>query len=316
MMRTGPALPQSSPTVPWAIEQTCSRSEVSLPDGTKRPGAVDVPTMLAETKRHSLAYRSIGSGEPLILCVRLRGVLDVWDPAFLDALAERFRVITFDYSGPGRSGGDASYDPEAMAGDVFDLADALGLDSFFLGGQSGQGAQAAAVMTPRRIRKLVLIGTTPPGKVAAPSELVFLERVLKFDNDLDDETVLFFEPASEKSQAAAKASHDRTAARTTDLSPVVPVETYMRLLRNRPRAEGELFPDPGGYRGVLATTSIPILVISGDHEIVFPVRNWFDMIPAWRSPYLLVVPQAGRAPQHQEPRFCADAIASFLVNAA
>ncbi len=289
-----------------------------MPDSTKRPSAVDAPTMLAETKGRSLAYRSIGSGEPLILCVRLRGVLDVWDPAFLDALAERFRVITFDYSGLGRSGGEASYEPTAMARDVFDLADALGLDSFFLGGWSlgGQAAQAAAVMDPDRIRKLVLIGTTPPGKVAARSEPVFLERALKFDNDLDDETVLFFEPASERSRAAAKASHDRIAMRTTDLSPVVPKDTYMRLLGSRTRAEGELFPDPGGYREFLATTSVPILVISGDHEIVFPVRNWFDVIPAWRSLHLLVVPQAGHAPQHQEPRFCADAIASFLAPAS
>ena len=289
-----------------------------MPDSSKRPSAVDAPTMLAGTRGRSLAYRSIGSGEPLILCVRLRGVLDVWDPAFLDALAETFRVITFDYSGLGRSGGEASYDPKAMADDVFDLADALGLDSFFLGGWSlgGQGAQAAAVMDPKRIRKLILIGTTPPGKVARGPEPIFLERALKFDNDLDDETVLFFEPASERSRAAARASHDRIAARTTDLSPVVPKDTYMRLLKNRPRAEGELFPDPGGYRDALATTSMPILVISGDHEIVFPVQNWFDMIPSWRSLRLLVVPQAGHAPQHQEPRFCADAIASFLLNAA
>ena len=94
----------------------------------------------------------------------------------------------------------------------------------------------------------------------------------------------------------------------------MPKDTYMRLLKNRPRAEGELFPDPGGYRDFMATTSIPILVISGDHEIVFPVQNWFDMIPEWRSLHLLVVPRAVHAPQHQEPMFCAQAITSFLVD--
>lgn len=278
--------------------------------------AIDTPTRFVETRGRRLAYRSIGKGDVLILCVRFRGVLDVWDPAFLDALAENFRVITFDYSGLGRSTGEASYDPRSLADDVFDLADALGIENFYLGGWSlgGQAAQVAAVMNPARVRKLILIGTTPPGKMVRGPEPVFFERALKFDNDLDDETVLFFEPASERSRAAAKASHDRIAQRTADLSPVVPEETYLRLLNSGGAPSDELFVDLGGYRSSLAAGAIPVLVISGDHEIVFPVQNWFAMIPDWRSLHLLVVPQAGHGAHHQEPRFCADAITSFIAN--
>ena len=243
-------------------------------------------------------------------------MLDVRDPAFLDALAETFRVITYDYSGLGRSSGKASYDPRALAQDVFDLADALGIDRFLLGGWSlgGQAAQVAAVLQPERVRKLVLIGTTPPGKVGQGHEPIFFERALKFDNDLDDETVLFFEPASERSRAAAAASRKRIAQRTTDLGPVVPEETYPRLLKAGAGPSDERFVDPGGYREMLASGPTPILVISGDHEIVFPVQNWVDMIPSWRSLHLVVVPQAGHGPQRQEQRFCADLIASFVAN--
>ncbi|RKE36978.1 pimeloyl-ACP methyl ester carboxylesterase [Paraburkholderia sp. BL23I1N1] len=279
-------------------------------------GAVDAPTLYAETNGRTLAYRSIGNGEPLILCVRFRGVLDVWDPAFLDALAKTFRVITFDYSGLGLSTGEASYDPRALAKDAMDLADAIGLDSFYLAGWSlgGQAAQAAAILHPERVRKLILIGTTPPGKVQHGPEAVFFERALKFDNDLDDETVLFFEPKSERSRAAASASRERIAQRKAERSPVVPEETYLRLLGGDAGPPDELFIDRGGYRDTLASTSIPILVISGDHEIVFPVQNWFAVIPAWRTLHLVVIPQAGHGPHHQEPQFCADLIASFAGN--
>ena len=39
-----------------------------------------------------------GECRPLLLCTRFRGNMDVWDPTFLDGLAdEGFRVITFDY---------------------------------------------------------------------------------------------------------------------------------------------------------------------------------------------------------------------------
>lgn len=282
----------------------------------ERPTAVNAPTRFLESNGRRLAYRCTGSGEPLILCVRFRGVLDVWDPAFVDALAKNFRVIIFDYSGLGKSTGKASYDPRDLARDVFDLADGLGLDTFFLCGWSlgGQAAQTATFLNPRRVRKLILIGTTPPGRVSHRTEPVFFERALRFDNDLDDETVLFFEPASARSRAAAKASHDRIAQRTTDLSPPIPEETYLDLLRSGAGGQDELYIDHGGYRDFLATTSIPILVISGDHEIVFPVQNWFEMIPSWRSLHLLVIPQAGHGPQHQDPQFCADAIASFIAN--
>ena len=186
--------------------------------------AVTAPTQFVESKGRRLAYRSIGQGEPLLLCVRFRGVLDVWDPAFLDALAQTFRVITFDYSDLGQSTGTADYTPRALAQDGIDLADALGLHTFVLGGWSlgGQGAQVLAVLHPERVRRVVLIGTTPPGKVARGPEPVFYERALKFDNDLADEIVLFFEPASEKSRAAAQATHDRIAQRTEGRSPVIP----------------------------------------------------------------------------------------------
>jgi pimeloyl-ACP methyl ester carboxylesterase len=58
-----------------------------------------------ETSERKIAYRSIGKGLPIIMVNRFRGNLDTWDPAFLDALASRFNVITIDYSGIGLSTG-------------------------------------------------------------------------------------------------------------------------------------------------------------------------------------------------------------------
>lgn len=274
--------------------------------------ARDVSTRLVEANGRSLAYREIGSGTPLILCLRFRGVMDSWDPAFLDALADSFRVITFDYSGLGQSSGTPSYQAEIMARDVIDLADALGIDEFALGGWSigGMAAQVAATIVPERVTHLLLIGTTPPGPVPHPSEPVFLEHALIPQYDLDDETVLFFEPASPASHAAAAASHARIASRTADRSPPIPPETYLRLLQER---QGEdLFPDRGGYAAFLATCTIPILVIAGDHEIVFPTPNWFALNRQWTSLHLFVLPQSGHGPQHQAPELVADLMASFV----
>jgi len=276
--------------------------------------AVNTPTRFAEVKGRRIAYRELGQGVPLILCLRFRGVLDSWDPAFLDALAAHHRVITFDYSGLGQSTGKPSYVRTDMARDVIDLADALGLERFVIGGWSLGGLSAQVVMRlhPERILKALLIGTSPPGKVRFPPKPLFFEYALKPVNDLADEVVLFFHPESEKSRAAAAASHERIAARTTDLSPAIPIATVFKLLEET-KAE-DIFVDDNGYRDFLKTTTLPTLVISGDQEIVFPVENWFDLAPQTRSVHLMVFPQMGHGPQHEAPQLCADLIASFIKN--
>lgn len=276
------------------------------------PDATNVPTAKITVHGRTLAYRAIGQGPALILCLRFRGVLDSWDPAFLDALATEFRVITFDYSGLGQSTGTASYRPEIMARDVIDLADALGIEQFVLGGWSlgGMAAQVVAATAPDRVSHLLLIGTTPPGRVEHESEPVFLERALKPVNDLADEEILFFEPTSAASRAAALASNQRIAARTIDRSPPIPPETYLALLQDR--QADDLFPDPGSYRETLGGAAIPILVIAGDHEIVFPTPNWFALHRVWKNLHLVVLPQAGHGPQHQAPEFVADIVRSFV----
>ncbi|MCY1017165.1 alpha/beta fold hydrolase [Pyxidicoccus sp. MSG2] len=276
--------------------------------------AVNVPTRFVEVKGRRLAYRELGQGVPLILCLRFRGVLDSWDPAFLDALAVHHRVITFDYSGLGQSTGTPSYVRTRMAQDALDLADALGLERFVIGGWS-LGGIAAQVMTrlhPERVIKLILIGTTPPGKVRFGPKPIFFERALKPVNDLDDETVLFFHPPSRRSRAAAVASHNRIAARTTDTSPAIPIDTVMKLLAET--KGDDLFVDDNGYRDFLMATDIPVLVISGDQEIVFPVENWFDVTPRTQSVHLMVLPQMGHGPQHEAPEVCADLMTSFIAN--
>ena len=272
-----------------------------------------VPTQFVDVAGRRLAYRQIGTGPDLVLALRFRGVMDSWDPAFLDALARTFPVTTFDYSGLGQSTGTPSYVRTDMARDILDLADSLGLERFTVGGWSigGIAAQIIAADHPERVSHAILLGTIPPGPQPHAAEPLFLETALKPDYDLDDEAILFFEPASPASVAAAKASHDRIAARVADLSPPIPPETYLTILKasNDPEA---VFPDPTGhYDAFFRKGELPVLVISGDHEIVFPVENWHALNRKWPALHILTIPEAGHAPQHQHPEMIAGLIAGF-----
>ena len=142
--------------------------------------AANVRTQFLETAERKLAYRTVGEGTPLILCNRFRGVLDSWDPAFLDALARGFQVVIFTYGGLGRSTGEPHTDTRGMASDVFALADGLGFGTFVLGGWSlgGMAAQTAFAANPELVSHLVLIGTQPQGKTEHRPEPVFSSHSL------------------------------------------------------------------------------------------------------------------------------------------
>jgi pimeloyl-ACP methyl ester carboxylesterase len=276
------------------------------------PGAIAAPTQFVESKGRQLAYRSIGEGTPMVLCNRFRGILDSWDPAFLDGLARSFNVITFDYSGLGRSTGHASYDPRALANDANDLADALGLGTIIIAGWSlgGLAAQTLAAVHTSRVSHAVLIGTGPPGSVTHPPEQLFYETALKPVNDLVDETILFFEPISAASRKAARESHERIAARTTDLSVPIAPEVYTRLLQEN--AGPDIFADRSRVRDFQASTTMPMLVISGDHDIVFPIENWFARVRELQTTQIVCLPRAGHGPQHEFPEAVVRYITTFI----
>ena len=276
--------------------------------------ALSAPTRFVEVRGRRLAYRMFGEGPPLVLCLRFRGVMDSWDPAFLDALAASFTVVIFDYSGTGRSTGQGSYVKPAMAGDVLDLVNALGLDRVVIAGWSigGCAAQTFAALHPERVSHVVAIATTPPGPLAAPSDPLFLETALHPVNDAVDEYILFFEPASAASRAAADASMARIAMRTEDRSPAIDAETYLPMLQASVHPDGP-FPDPDGViQHFFRTADVPVLALSGDHDIMFPVENWYALNRLWPTLTVVTFPQAGHGPQHQHPELAAEIITGFV----
>lgn len=280
--------------------------------GAAMTTAIDAPNQFLEINGRKLAWRSVGEGRPIVLCTRFRGNLDQWDPAFLDALAASgFRVVTFDYSGLGLSTGTASYNPFEMAKDPRDLIAGLGLRDVVIGGWSLGGivAQVALVQYGELITHAVLMGTTPPGPIVKPAEQLFFDTASIAETQFEDEVILFFEPRSESSRQAARRSVDRIAARKEGRSVDVPIEfarANLKVDRTAPR-----FPALPILEA-LKTTKKPILHIGGDHDIIFPVENWYALNGELPTLQLLTFPSAGHGPHHQHPEAAAAHIATFV----
>src|SRR4051794_41790064 len=93
----------------------------------------------------------------------------MWDPQ-VPALAERFRVVTYDTRGHGASPAPAGpYSLDDLVDDVLALADRIGTGRFSVAGLSlgGMTALRLAAREPGRVDRLAGVGTPgenqPPG---------------------------------------------------------------------------------------------------------------------------------------------------------
>ena len=147
-----------------------------------------------------LFYDEVGEGEPLVLIMGIGCQMIYWPDGFCQELASRgFRVIRFDHRDIGLSskldhlgtppmlptllsgligmGVSAPYGLEAMADDVSELLDVLGLRSAHVVGASmgGMVAQTMAYTHPHRMRSLVSIMST----TGAPGHYMSEPRALR-----------------------------------------------------------------------------------------------------------------------------------------
>lgn len=268
-------------------------------------------TQFVQLGDRRLAYRTFGSGKPLVLCVRFRGTMDSWDPLFLDSLAgQGFQVTVFDYSGLGQSTGERTYNPASLAKDAIELITVLRLGKVILGGWSvgGIAAQIVLAQAPQLLSHLVLIGTTPPGHLVKPGEALFYE-LAKRDNDFEDFVSLFFEPSSAAARAAAERSWQRLSVQRDDQSPEVPYAWAGAQLGDGPK--NPVFPVEAVLQ-VLKQTKTPVLHLGADHDIVFPVENWYALNDQLPTLQIVTFPDSGHGPHLQFPQGAARHIAAFV----
>ena len=115
-----------------------------------------------------ICYEIHGTGYPIVLIMGFTGNMDWWDPELIDALSQKYRVLTFDNRGAGRTETpeEGDFSCEMFADDTSTLMDALDIERAHIFGFSMGGiiAQALALRHPDKVSKLVLGGTFCGGK--------------------------------------------------------------------------------------------------------------------------------------------------------
>lgn len=109
-----------------------------------------------------LFHQIYGAGEPLLILHGLFGTYENWGSQ-IKGLAEHFQVIAIDLRNHGRSPHADEFTYPAMAADVLELMDNLGLESAHILGHSmgGKVAMQIALNAPQRLSKLVVVDIAP-----------------------------------------------------------------------------------------------------------------------------------------------------------
>lgn len=235
--------------------------------------------------------------------------LHTWEP-WVQGLKATHRVIRFDQVGHGLTGPDPDddYSRANYASDVIEVADALGLETFILGGNSmgGKYALSVAHLFPERVAGLILVDASgaPQTQVEEMMDPAKLEK--------DDGGNIGFAIARMPGinwiaqhitpRSLIQQSLEQSVSNKAIITPTM-VDRYWQMLRypgNR-AATMERFStrfEPLSVKDIEAITT-PALILWGEEDRLIPVEagQWLDQnLP---NSALVFYPGIGHLPQEE-----------------
>jgi pimeloyl-ACP methyl ester carboxylesterase len=160
-----------------------------------------------ETKTARLHFLESGAGEPAFLYLHYwGGSARTWHRV-IHELGDHARTIALDQRGWGQSAAfDGRYDLAAMADDVADVVESLGLQRYVLIGHSmgGKVAQLYALRQPSGLAGLVLVAPAPPTPMQVPAEIraAMLDSYQTRQGALEALKILTYQPLDEPEREA------------------------------------------------------------------------------------------------------------------
>ena len=209
-----------------------------------------------------IGYREFGAGPPLLLVEGEDASMTWWSPSLLQALSQHFRVTIFDLPGVGYSGGPPSALSVSWLADVTaGLSVALGLDQpVVLGwGLGGQVALSLAERHPALAKSVVVAGSG----LAVPGS-----------STMDPGAATLFSSPTATPAAISRLlfTTDAQGARHSwmrALEAQIPDEVTTPAVEAEAALERQIWQE-GAVVGSLSSITVPVLVLDGSEDAVFP----------------------------------------------
>ncbi|MDQ6781183.1 MAG: alpha/beta fold hydrolase [Candidatus Eremiobacteraeota bacterium] len=273
--------------------------------------AADARSSLISLDGTDIHYLDVGDGPPLLLVHGLGHSIVSWHRN-IDALSAHRRVLALDLPGHGLSGcpREAAYDPPYFAGIVQRFIQELELAQVDAVGCSAGGLSIllAALASPNSFRRLVLVDSAgfttfpsdPVGRVMLqallwwrslprPRQLIRAAYAAGFfDRSIADEETI--------ADLYGRRHHD--ASRVAARKMIAAFFTYSQRLAT--------------LHERLRTLEIPVLVVWGANDRMFPVRDTQIARRVLQRPRIEWLQRCGHCPQLERPRDFNALVLEFL----
>lgn len=263
---------------------------------------------------NELAYYTRGSGEPLVMIMGFRGTMAIWDPALLEILEKKYKLILFDNQGVGlsTSSADDRLTISKMAEDTAQLIKSLGYKKVHVLGWS-MGSRIGirlALSHPEIVETLILCSPNPGGKHQAPRKTNALDKLGSQKSSTGEIlSVLFPETA-----AGRKASLEYVTRITEGIAKgTVPDDMILspQIIEKQLKALNLWSANEQVY-GLLPKIKMPTLLAGGTDDVLDNPQN--IKIIANRLPFAWTAffPGAGHAFLFQDHKNFAELVTLFI----
>jgi esterase len=243
-----------------------------------------------------LFYKRYGNGSPLIILHGLYGSSDNW-VKIAKELSNSFTVYLPDQRNHGQSPHSDKHDYDSMRDDIFELAEDLNLNKFFLAGHSMGGKTAAsfALKWPERLDGLLIADISPfkdenSNLPAYNQHLTILKTILSIDlssisTRRQVELILSEKIDSEKVRGLIL----KNLLRTGDNNFTWKINARSLLDNLEKIMEGI---DRSAYFNQ-QVTGFPVIFLKGENSGYLPAGDFRDIQKVFPASEFIIVPGAG-----------------------
>lgn len=249
-----------------------------------------------------IAWETYGEGDALVLTHGLGGSHASWFQQ-VPVFARRFRVITWDQRGFGRSTNTTDKaGPASAAQDLAALLDHLDVDRAHVVGQSmgGWTVMAFALAHPDRVRSLVF-ADTPAGIPSPRAADAFRSFAVRMSSAPPvDRWPLDRHPAIGVQLGARDAARAFLYDQIASLAPPPPQSIPVQLMTTLHDAAR------------VAALAMPKLFIVGANDPIFAPEAIRDAASMTSRSRVVVVPDTGHSPYFEKPELWNETVLAFL----
>ncbi|WP_287007520.1 alpha/beta hydrolase [Legionella sp.] len=237
-----------------------------------------------------ISYSDFGKGEPLVLIHTFATDKNLWLPQH-QGLKQYFRVISLDLWGFGYSEGTTglAVPMNEYADEVAQLLDQLSIKKAIIGGTSMGGYIALAFLAkyPDRVKGLILSNTQA---IADPEETKKTDKTLATDVLVDgtEQFVNYYmnHVLSTEAPQTIRSFLQNILLDQTSFA----LASALRGMAIR-----------SDFSKVLASTALPILIITSDRDTVIPPQQSANMSALAKNSKLVVIADAGHLSSLEQP---------------